>query len=81
MRLLYDCRAIAAPGALLDFLSSVCVNEKEERGHEEVQTWVAQLLCGLVGEGFDPHTSSLLYHLRLVAEKESDGRVVACGVQ
>lgn len=70
-----------APGQLLDFLSSVCVNETEARGHEEVQSWVAQLLCGLVSEGFDPHYSSLVYQIRLLATATPTKRLEATSVQ
>ena len=61
----------AGAARLLDFLSSVC--RTEERGHERMQIRTAQLLCGLVSEGADPHLSRLLYHLRLVAEPDSLG--------
>ena len=68
-----------APSELVDFLSSVCVTDN--RGHEDVQCWVAQLMCGLVSEGVDPHNSSLIYHLRLLADKGADGRLKATSVQ
>ena len=68
-----------APSELVDFLSSVCVTDN--RGHEDVQCWVAQLMCGLVSEGVDPHNSSLIYHLRLLADKGPDGRLKATSVQ
>ena len=54
-----------APAMLLDFLSSVCKSGK--KGHERMQNAIGQLLCGLVSEGGDPHMSSLVYHLRLLA--------------
>ena len=53
----------------------------DNRGHEDVQCWVAQLMCGLVSEGVDPHNSSLIYHLRLLADKGPDGRLKATSVQ
>jgi hypothetical protein len=58
---------------LLDFLSSVCVSGG--RGHERIQTWITQLMCGIVSEGIDPHASSLIYQLRIIS-REVQGR---CG--
>ena len=43
--------------------------------------WVAQLMCGLVSEGVDPHHSALLYHLRLLARRGPDGRLETTDVQ
>lgn len=60
-----------APAMLLDFLSSVCRTGKQ--GHEKMQNGIAQLLCGLISEGTDPHFSSLIYQLRLIAAPEQGG--------
>ena len=39
-------------------------------------------MCGLVSEGVDPHNSSLIYHLRLLAGRDpKDGRLHATNVQ
>ena len=34
-----------------------------------------------MAEGANPHSTSLLYHLRLLATREADGRLTTCCVQ
>jgi len=45
----------------------VCVSGG--RGHERIQTWITQLMCGIVSEGIDPHASSLIYQLRIISRE------------
>ena len=68
-----------APAMLLDFLSSVCRTGKH--GHERMQNAIGQLLCGLISEGGDPHMSSLVYHLRLLAAPTANERLRVVEVQ
>ena len=50
---------------ILDFLASVCTCDGKQ--NEELQVAILQLLVGLLADGLDPHQSSLIMHLRLVA--------------
>ena len=52
----------------LDFLASVC--NTGGVANERLQVWVTQLLVGLESDDNEPHASSLVMHLRLLAARD-----------